>query len=88
MARRMGVGVAMVACLGDDSYGTDYVKSLCDDGIDCGSVRLDAGAATGVAQVCVGGGVEPYATLYAYSPVYPSLRDTTHTFGVRWQHGV
>ncbi|CAN0576803.1 unnamed protein product, partial [Ectocarpus sp. 12 AP-2014] len=56
MARRMGVGVAMVACLGDDSYGTDYVKSLCDDGIDCGSVRRDAGAATGVAQVCVEGG--------------------------------
>ncbi|CAM9542824.1 unnamed protein product [Ectocarpus fasciculatus] len=53
MARRMGVGVAMVACLGDDSYGTDYVKSLCDDGIDCGSVRRDAGAATGVAQICV-----------------------------------
>lgn len=84
MARRMGVDVAMVACLGDDSYGTDYVKSLCDDGIDCGSVRRDPGAATGVAQVCVLEVMFNYHNMQPRVPVFASY----HTFGVRCLHGV
>lgn len=58
MARRMGVGVAMVACLGEDTNGASYLQNLSDQGIDCGSVRKDPTASTGVAQICVeeGGG--------------------------------
>lgn len=53
MARRMGVGVAMVACLGEDTNGASYLQSLSDEGIDCGSIRKDSTASTGVAQICV-----------------------------------
>ncbi|CAM9219216.1 unnamed protein product [Scytosiphon promiscuus] len=53
MARRMGVGVAMVACLGEDTNGASYLQNLSDEGIDCGSVRKDSTASTGVAQICV-----------------------------------
>lgn len=52
MASRMGVTTAMVACLGDDSYGAGYLENLSGRGIDCASVRRDAGASTGIAQVC------------------------------------
>lgn len=41
----------MVGCLGEDSNGDSYFQSLSGEGIDCASVRRDAGAATGVAQV-------------------------------------
>lgn len=53
MASRMGVSTAMVACLGDDSYGASYLENLSGRGIDCASVRRDAGASTGIAQVCM-----------------------------------
>ncbi|CAM9869987.1 unnamed protein product [Hapterophycus canaliculatus] len=53
MARRMGVGVAMVACLGEDTNGASYLQNLSNEGIDCISVRKDATASTGVAQICV-----------------------------------
>ncbi|CAM9249988.1 unnamed protein product [Pylaiella littoralis] len=53
MASRMGVTTAMVACLGDDSYGASYLENLSGRGIDCASVRRDAGASTGIAQICV-----------------------------------
>ena len=58
MASRMGVKVAMVACLGDDSFGESYLENLASHGIDCGSVRRAPKSATGVAQICVedGGG--------------------------------
>lgn len=52
MASCMGVSTAMVACLGDDSYGASYLENLSGRGIDCASVRRDAGASTGIAQVC------------------------------------
>lgn len=51
MAGRIGARTAMVGCLGQDSNGDSYIQSLSGDGIDCASVRRDAGAPTGVAQV-------------------------------------
>lgn len=51
MASRMGARVAMCACLGEDTNGGSYLQNLLDNGIDCDSVRRDAGASTGVAQV-------------------------------------
>lgn len=53
MASRMGAKVAMAACLGEDSFGANYLESLSNGGIDCGSVRRTPDAATGVAQICV-----------------------------------
>eukprot|EP00903_Cladosiphon_okamuranus_P015212 g14060.t1 len=53
MAGRIGARTAMVGCLGQDSNGDSYIQSLSGDGIDCASVRRDAGAPTGVAQICV-----------------------------------
>lgn len=53
MASRLGVKVAMVACLGEDSFGANYLEGLADSGIDCENVRRTPDAATGVAQICV-----------------------------------
>lgn len=53
MASRMGVKVAMVGCLGDDSFGASYLRNLKDNGINCDSVHRTQDAATGVAQICV-----------------------------------
>lgn len=53
MASRMGAKVAMVGCLGDDSFGASYLGNLKDNGIDCDSVHRTQDAATGVAQICV-----------------------------------
>ena len=53
MARRMGARVAMVGCLGEDSFGSSYLERLGDEGIDCSSMRRTRDVATGVAQICV-----------------------------------
>lgn len=53
MASRMGAKVAMMACLGQDSFGDSYLENLESNGIDCTRVRRTAEAATGVAQLCV-----------------------------------
>lgn len=52
MASRIGVKVAMVACVGEDDDGAKYLNNLMENEIDCNNVRRTH-EATGVAQLCV-----------------------------------
>lgn len=53
MASRMGAKVAMVGCLGKDSFGAGYTKRLEDEGINCSCMCHTQAVATGVAQISV-----------------------------------
>lgn len=50
-AARLGLGTAMVGCVGHDDFGTAVIDRLVQDGVDVSSVRRAAGLATGVAFV-------------------------------------
>jgi len=47
-AAKLGLDVAMVACVGDDALGRVMVETLSETGVDTGAVLRDPGAATGV----------------------------------------
>lgn len=48
-----GVEVAMVGCVGDDSFGADYFEALKKEGIDASKVRKLSGQKTGIANIIV-----------------------------------
>ena len=50
------VKVAMVACLGDDAFGTELRAALRNDGIDDSHISTIAGEASGVASILVDAG--------------------------------
>ena len=52
---RLGARVAMVGRVGEDAFGRQLVDGLKRDGIDVAHVRVDPGAATGVALIGVDG---------------------------------
>lgn len=52
-AARAGGYVAMVGCVGSDSYGTMLKNGLDGDGVDISNVRTRDGAASGVALIAV-----------------------------------
>ncbi|WP_414902424.1 ribokinase [Sphingomonas flavalba] len=52
-AAAAGATVAMVACVGDDSFGESAIADLKKSGVDCSHVRTIAGASTGMAAVLV-----------------------------------
>ena len=54
-AARLGARVAMVGRVGEDAFGRQLVDGLKRDGIDVAHVRVDPGAATGVALIGVDG---------------------------------
>ena len=53
MAARLGAGVAMVGCVGDDDLGRATRANLTEHGIDPGGVVAVAGPSTGVATIWV-----------------------------------
>ena len=52
-AARLGRGVAMVGCVGDDEAGRDLLAALEGDGVDRSRVRVAAGVASGTAFITV-----------------------------------
>ncbi len=54
-AARLGAGVAMVGRVGADPFGRQLLDGLKGEGIDAAHVRVDPGAATGVAFIAVDG---------------------------------
>ncbi|ERZ11346.1 ribokinase [Pseudomonas aeruginosa] len=52
-AARLGAGVAMIGCLGDDAYGDQLYRALQAEGIDCQGVERVAGESSGVALIVV-----------------------------------
>jgi ribokinase len=52
-AARLGARVAMVGCVGADAFGERQLAGLRAEGIDVTHVRVDPGAATGVAFITV-----------------------------------
>jgi len=52
-AARLGAKVAMVACVGDDDIGRVLRAGLENDGIDCATLGIAAGHATGAAMIAV-----------------------------------
>src|SRR5947209_16241444 len=53
MARRLGAPVSLVARLGDDAFGREYLRHLEAQGLDARNVQLDAERSTGVAAIVV-----------------------------------
>ena len=53
MAARLGAGVAVVVCLGDDAFGPGTRQNYLDHGIDAAHVHLIRGVPSGVAPICV-----------------------------------
>jgi ribokinase len=53
-ACRLGAEVHLIGCVGDDAFGTAALQVLRDEGIQRDSVRIVAGAATGVALITIG----------------------------------
>jgi ribokinase len=53
-AARLGRGVAMVGCVGDDEAGRELLASLEADGVDRSRVRVVDGVPTGTAFITVG----------------------------------
>ncbi|HEV8297159.1 MAG TPA: ribokinase [Acidimicrobiales bacterium] len=53
MAAKLGAQVAMVAKLGDDLFGREYLANLRDVGVDTTHVGVSAEASTGVAPIWV-----------------------------------
>jgi ribokinase len=54
-AARLGRGVAMVGCVGDDQAGRDLLASLEADGVDTSHLRVVDGVPSGTAFITVGG---------------------------------
>ena len=54
-AARLGARVAMVGAIGDDAFGRQLIAGLTREAIDVAHVRVDSGAATGVAMIGVDG---------------------------------
>jgi ribokinase len=52
-AARLGLRVAMAACVGDDTFGQFTRSSLIDAGVDTAAVQVLPGVATGVSAVLV-----------------------------------
>ncbi|EDW82078.1 uncharacterized protein Dwil_GK25613 [Drosophila willistoni] len=57
-AARQGSRTALIAKLGDDTFGTDYLQQLRKEGINVNHVNLLANHTTGVAQIAVSDGGE------------------------------
>ncbi|XP_037085182.1 ribokinase-like isoform X2 [Pollicipes pollicipes] len=53
MAAKLGAKTAMVAKLGEDTFGRLYLDNLLRCGVDVGHTTTSGAAATGVAQICV-----------------------------------
>ncbi|HEX7927111.1 MAG TPA: ribokinase [bacterium] len=53
-ARRTGAAVAMVGCVGADSFGETFLHDFAADGIDVRGVRKVPGVATGIGQIALG----------------------------------
>ncbi|XP_046372089.2 ribokinase-like isoform X1 [Haliotis rufescens] len=53
MAAKLGAKTAMVAKVGDDSFGKNYIQNFKDNNIDIGHVGVTADASTGVAPITV-----------------------------------
>ena len=52
-AARLGNRVAMAGRIGDDDFGTALVENLNRQGVDASPIRVDSGAATGIALIIV-----------------------------------
>ncbi|MCF5523116.1 PfkB family carbohydrate kinase, partial [Pseudomonas syringae] len=52
-AARLGASVAMIGCVGADSYGEQLRDALLAERIDCQAVTLVEGVATGIASIVV-----------------------------------
>jgi ribokinase len=52
-AARLGAGVAMIGCVGDDAYGGQLYDALVAEQIDCQAVARVARTSTGVASIVV-----------------------------------
>ena len=53
MAAKLGAEVTMVARLGDDNFGRDYLDNFREIGLDTSHVRITDRASTGVAPIWV-----------------------------------
>jgi ribokinase len=53
MARRLGASVALIAALGDDTFGREYLRHFEGEGLDSTHVRFASGHATGAAAIIV-----------------------------------
>jgi ribokinase len=52
-AARLGAGVRMVGCVGDDDFGRQILANLRAEGVDTGAVRVVPGVPTGLAMIAV-----------------------------------
>ena len=52
-AARLGAGVRMAGCVGDDDFGRQLLKALRAEGVDAAAVRTVAGTPTGLAMISV-----------------------------------
>jgi len=52
-AARLGAGVSIVGCVGDDLFGRQLLDGLREEGIDTRAVRVDRGTPSGVALITV-----------------------------------
>ncbi|KAF4518048.1 hypothetical protein B566_EDAN009282 [Ephemera danica] len=52
-AAKLGARVEMVARVGDDDYGKNYLKAFKDNNVGCQHVSITAGHNTGIAQITV-----------------------------------
>jgi ribokinase len=52
-AARLGAGVRMAGCVGDDDFGRQLLAALRAEGVDAGHVRTVAGVPTGLAMISV-----------------------------------
>lgn len=52
-AARLGAGVSIVGCVGDDLFGRQLLDGLREEGVDTRAVRVDRGTPSGVALITV-----------------------------------
>jgi len=52
-AARLGAGVRMAGCVGDDDFGRRLLASLREEGVDAAAVRTVTGTPTGLAMISV-----------------------------------
>lgn len=62
-AARLGADVLMIGRVGDDSFGSELVSGLRQDGVDTSGVAVDAGEPSGVALIVVDGAGENQITV-------------------------
>ncbi|XP_046372098.2 ribokinase-like isoform X2 [Haliotis rufescens] len=70
MAAKLGAKTAMVAKVGDDSFGKNYIQNFKDNNIDIGHVGVTADASTGVAPITVSDDVK---SIFNPAPAQESL---------------